>query len=139
MSVSVFDLKLVEPDDKMLTVELGDTRKYLDKIGSFIKEEYGDLSFEWKFYGQKSGWVLKMYNKKRNVLFIVPLRGFFKAVFTLGDKAADNVIESDLPHFIKYELIAAKKYSEGRTIQLEIKSDEQCEYALKLIRIKMKN
>jgi hypothetical protein len=57
MSASIFDLKLIEPNDKMLAVELGETKGYLDKIAFFIKDEYGDLTLEWKFYGQKSGWV----------------------------------------------------------------------------------
>lgn len=139
MSASIFDLKQVEPNDKMLAVELGETKVYLDKIGSFIKDEYGDLTLEWKFYGQKSGWVLKMFNKKRNLLFVVPGKDYFKIAFTFGDKAVDEVIASGLPDFIKKEFLSAKKYSEGRTIQLEVKTNEQCENILNLIRIKMKN
>ena len=139
MSASIFDLKLVEPNDKMLAVELGETKGYLDKIGSFIKDEYGDLTLEWKFYGQKSGWVLKMFHKKRNLLFAVPCKDYFKIAFTFGDKAVDELIASGLPDYIKQEVFIAKKYSEGRTIQLEVKTDEQCENILNLIRIKMKN
>lgn len=72
MSASIFDDKLVEPDTKMLSMILGDTQKLYDKICEFIHDEYGDLRPEWKFYNQKSGWILKLFNKKRNVLFLVP-------------------------------------------------------------------
>jgi hypothetical protein len=62
-----------------------------------------------------------MFNKKRNVLFVVPCSGYFKIAFTFGDKEVYEVIRNELPDFIKQELFAAKKYSEGWTIQLEIK------------------
>ena len=137
MSASIFDLKLVEPNDKMLTVELGKAYEYLDKIISFIKDSYGDLEMEWKFYGQKSGWILKMFNKKRNVLFIIPCKDYFRTAFTLGDKAVDILIASGLPDYIKHEFIKAKKYAEGRTVQLEIKTELQYEYILDLIKIKL--
>ncbi len=138
-AASIFDSKLVEPDDRMLSQELGKAKEYLDKIGSFIKDQYGDLNLDWKFYGQKSGWILKMFNKKRNVLFIVPCSGYFKTAFTFGDKAVDEIIRCGLPDFIKQDLLAAKKYSEGRTIQLDIKSLEQFENIIELIRIKLRN
>lgn len=139
MSASIFDLKLIEPNDEMLAVELGKTKGYLDKIGMFIKETYGDLTLEWKFYSQKSGWILKMFNKKRNVLFIIPCKGYFRVTFTFGDKAVVEVLSSGLPEFIKHEVFTARKYSEGRTIQLEVKTDKQFENIINLIQIKLKN
>jgi len=139
MSASIFDLTFVEPNDKMLAVELGKTKVFLHKIESFIKDEYGDLTLEWKLYGQKSGWVLKMFNKKRNLLFVVPCKDYFIIVFTFGDRAVDDIIASALPEFIKHEIFIAKKYLEGRSIQLEVRTDEQCENILNLIRIKMRN
>jgi len=56
-----------------------------------------------------------------------------------NSKAVDEVIASELPDFIKHELRVAKKYSEGRTIQIEIKSQEQFKYISELIRIKLRN
>ncbi|RPH32587.1 MAG: DUF3788 family protein [Bacteroidales bacterium] len=137
MSASIFDLKLVEPNDKMLSVELGRTYEYHEKIRAFIKDCYGDLTLEWKYYGQKSGWILKMFNKKRNVLFVIPCKDYFRIAFTLGDKAVDKLIASELPDFIKHDFVKAKKFSEGRTIQLEIKTEQQCECILELIKIKL--
>lgn len=137
MSESIFDLKLIEPNDKMLSVELGRTYEYFEKVRAFIKDYYGELTLEWKYYGQKSGWVLKMINKKRNVLFVIPRKDYFRIALTLGDKAVDKLIASKLPDFIKHEFVKAKKFSEGRTVQLEIKDEEQCEYILELIKIKL--
>lgn len=38
MYASIFDLKFVEPNDKILAVELGKTKVFLHKIESFIKD-----------------------------------------------------------------------------------------------------
>ena len=137
MTASIFDNKLVEPDDNMLTHELGKSKEYLDSICEFIDNEYGDLKPEWKFYSKKSGWILKLFNKKRNVLFIVPNSGYFRTAFTFGDKASNSIMASSLPNNIKEELKSVKKYSEGRTIQLEIKSKTDLKNILQMIKIKL--
>lgn len=139
MSASSFDSKNITPNNTMLADELGVTNQYVDKIALFIKSEFGDLTHEWKFYGQKSGWVLKLLHKQRNILFIIPCKGFFRVAFTFGAKAANEVMASKLPDYIKYELSIAKKYSEGQTIQLEITTEEQAENVLHLIQIKLRN
>lgn len=139
MAASIFDLKLVEPNERMLSVELKQTKKYFDEICFFLKEEYGDVRHEWKFYNNKSGWILKLINKRRNVLFVVPCSGYFRAVFTLGGKAVAGVITSKLPVDIKNKLLTSKKHTEGRTIQLDVKNKKQSENILQLIQIKLKN
>ncbi|WP_185154066.1 DUF3788 family protein [Fulvivirga sp. M361] len=137
MSASIYTEKSVQPDDKMLTHDLADTKVYLDKIAAFIEREYGDFKPEWKFYNKKSGWILKMFTKKRNVLFIVPCPHYFRVAFTLGDKAADLVFNSDLPESIKKGLSEAKKYIEGRTIQTQVNTQGDLDNVLKLIQLKL--
>jgi hypothetical protein len=137
MSVSIFDSKQVTPDQEMLAFELGAAHEYYQSICRFIADEYGNLTPEWKFYGQKSSWILKLFSKKRNVLFLIPFSGFFKVAVTLGDKATDRVLDSQLPDPIKQELFVAQKYAEGRTIQLEVTNVAQCNHVLEIIRFKM--
>jgi hypothetical protein len=92
---------------------------------------------EWKFYNQKSGWILKMYTKKRNVLFVVPCDKYFRVAFTFGEKASDFVFKSKLPDSIKRNLFEAKKYAEGRTIQIEVKTVRDVDNILEMIKIKL--
>ncbi|MDV4116290.1 hypothetical protein CMT30_12045 [Elizabethkingia anophelis] len=139
MSASIYDEKLVEPNDKMLTFDLGITKKYFDEISKFIISEYGDFKSEWKFYNKKSGWILKMFVKNRNVLFIVPCNKYFRVVFTFGDKASEMIFASKLPDGIKKDVLEAKKHMEGRTIQMELKTKSDLENVLELIRIKLIN
>lgn len=93
MSASIYSEKLVEPDDKMLTYDLAETKPYLDKIAELIENEYGDFT------------------------------PHFRVAFTFGDKAADLIFNSQLPELIKKELFEAKQYAEGRTIQIEVKTE----------------
>ena len=79
----------------------------------------------------------RIITKKRNILFIVPCAGYFQIAFTFGSKASYSIMKSTLPDNIKVELKNTKKYIEGRTIQLEIKSKTDIESILKLIKIKL--
>lgn len=138
MSASIYDEKLITPTNKMLEVDLLSTKKYLDEITSFIDTNYGYVKPEWKFYNKKSGWVLKLFNKKRNVLFVVPCKGYFRVAFTFGEKASELVFQNEiLPQFIKDELSNAKKYAEGKTIQVEVKKQSDFNSIIELIKIKL--
>jgi len=136
MSASVFDQKNLIPTDAMLSHELGSAIDWLQQICTFIENDLGSLSHDWKYYGQKSGWVLKLIHRKRNLLFVIPLQGSFNVVFTFGEKAFLKILKSELPDYIKTELLDATTYSEGRTIQLHISSEERLQAIFELIKIK---
>lgn len=139
MTASIYAEKLVVPDDKMLTYDLAETKKYLDKIAEFIENTYGGFKPEWKYYNKKSGWILKMFANKRNVLFVVPCHNHFRIAFTFGEKASDLIFKSDLPDSIRKALSETKKYAEGRTIQIEVKTENDLDNILQMIRIKLMN
>jgi hypothetical protein len=139
MATSIFDNKSAQPTGELLAIELGNAKEYLNKIGLFIINEYGDLSPEWKFYGQKSGWILKMLSGKRNLLFIIPLKNHFTVNIVFGDKAVEEVMQSNLPDSIKQELQSAQKYVEGRSVQVDVKTEQDEKNVLELIKIKMRN
>ena len=137
MSASIFSDNRVEPDDSMLAHALGDTKTCLDAIAEFIGNEYGDPKTEWKFYNKKSGWILKMVTGTRNVLFVIPCDQHFRVSFTFGKRASDLVFRSDLPDSVRTSVIEAKKYAEGRTIQVEVRSEKDLDTQKMLIRIKL--
>ena len=137
MSSSVFKDKSVIPDSEALARELGETKKYLDKISSRISEKYGNSVVEWKYYGQKSGWIMKLLLKKKNIFFMIPQENGFDISFVFGDKAVEKITEGDFPDVVKKDLIAAKKYAEGRGLRLNVSSDELCDTILDLAEIKL--
>ena len=137
MSASLYTEKFIQPDDTMLAYDLGNAKQLLDSLASFIETQYGDFKTEWKFYNQKSGWILKMFTKKRNVLFIIPKEKYFRVVLTFGEKATDAILASNFPEPIKQLLLDANKYAEGRTIQFNITSSIELEWTIELIKLKL--
>jgi len=98
MSASIYSDKNNVPDQIMLYHDLRDSRNHFDEIKNFIINQYGEISPEWKHYGKNSGWLLKMINHKRNVMFVVPCHGYFKVAFTFGDKASQAIFNSSVPN-----------------------------------------
>jgi hypothetical protein len=135
----VFFDKNVVPDDDALSTALGAVYTYWLELEKAIALEFGETVREWKHYGQKSGWTMKLLLKKRNLFFLIPYEGYFTLGFVFGDKAVSVVEKSDVPVAIAEELVNAKKYAEGRGLRLEIRRREDVIVALKLARIKISN
>ena len=67
MELSVFTDKSNQPDDNRLSQVLGGKGKFWKAIKKHIREKYGDVTEEWKFYSPKYGSTLKTMLKKRNL------------------------------------------------------------------------
>jgi len=127
------------PDDTLLREVLGPAYKFWEEIKGTIVKEYGPVTEEWKYYGVKSGWTLKLLLKKRNLFFLGPYEKYFIIAFVFGDKAVAEVEKSDLPAGLIKELAGAKKYAEGRGIRLEIRKKSDVKKVLKFTFIKINN
>ena len=139
MSVSFFDSKVIMPNDDMVALALAETFPLWEDIQNHVRENYPSVSSEWKHYGKSSGWVGKLYSKKRNLLFFIPLNGCFRLRFCFGEKAVACIEVSDLPEDIKETIRAAKSYVEGRGIDININSSEQLDSVKILVKIKFEN
>lgn len=136
---SIFNEKLVVPDDKQLAYAIGKTQKILDKILEFLNTNYSEIRTEWKFYGRKYGWQMKIFHKKRNILFLIPYEGYFKIVMVFGDRAVNTMVEENkVTASIIQELLNAKKYMEGRGIGINIKEEKDFNIIMELVKIKLK-
>jgi hypothetical protein len=94
MTDIVFDDKSKMPGDADLQEALGNTKKLWDELTAYIKDTYDCVTKEWKFYGKKYGWQMKLPSKKRNIMFLIPRKGYFLAVFVFGDKAVETIVNS---------------------------------------------
>lgn len=139
MAASIFEDKATKPDDKMLAKALGKSNRLWEEIKKHLSAEYGELIEEWKFYGAKSGWILKTLRKKRNLFFFIPLKSSFQISFVFGDKAVAAVEKSDLPKKLITELKNARKYAEGRGLRIDVKNSTDVEHIKKLVEIKVNN
>jgi hypothetical protein len=134
----LFD-KSIKPDDNLLKEMLSDSYQFWQDIKDYISGEFGNAIEEWKFYGIKSGWTLKMLLKKRNLFFLAPQETGFMIAFVFGDKAVKEIEKSKFPAKIIKEVNEATKYAEGRGLRIIVKSAREVEIVKKLIRIKIDN
>jgi hypothetical protein len=139
MSEILFNDKNEKPDENLLAEKIGVTFKYWVEIKKHIKEQYGNTTEEWKFYGNKYGWQLKTFYKKRNLFFLIPFEPYFKIVFVFGDKAVDEIKKSQISDNLKETVINAKKYAEGRGLAIEVKDEQYISDIKTLINIKINN
>lgn len=137
MATSILDNKSVIPDEGQVKDVLGKTFQYWTAIKKYFKDKQIDVQEEWKFYSQKYGWSMRLKHKKRNILYLVPCEGYFRATFIFGDKAVAAAEQSALPESILDMIRNARKYAEGRAIRFEVRGQKDAENVKKLIEIKM--
>ncbi len=137
MAVKMFMEKTDKPDDKSLSQVLGPNFDYWMTLKKHLNDEYGPLVEEWKYYNTKSGWTMKMLRKKRNLFFFSAMDGFFSITFVFGDRAVAVVEKSVLPQDLIQKLLDARKYMEGRGLQVEVHSPEDVAHVKALVKIKI--
>ena len=139
MATSILDDKSIIPDDVQVKDVLGKTFRFWTAIKKYFEDKQIDVQEEWKFWGQKYGWSMRLKHKKRNILYFIPCKGYFMAAFVFGDKAVAAAENSTLPESILDMIRSARKYAEGRGFRFEVRGQEDVENTKKLIEIKMAN
>lgn len=120
-----------EPTAKDVKQLLGTSYVLFEKLLA----DHPDLRPEWKYYGQKYGWSLKLFEKKRNLCFIAARDGLHVA-FMFGDRQYEQVMKSQVPAGVKQQLAEAKRYMEGRGVNLLIEKSEDLETVEQLLALK---
>lgn len=124
-----------DPSQAQLQRQLGATYKLLQ---SFLADN-GELKPEWKYYGEKYGWSLKLFAGKRNICFINPYDGYFGIAFVLAERTVEAALAARLPRAVKEQITNARVYVEGRGVRFEIRSAKDLVPAQKLLAIKRAN
>lgn len=117
--IVILDRKDVFPDDAELKRALGAMYSAYQEILK-LTEGY---SHEWKYYGKKYGWQLKVIRKGKALLYLTPHEGSFLIGCAVRDNERDLLLNSRLPKKVKQELSAAKKYAEGYPLRLSVKTE----------------
>lgn len=137
MAASIFDDKSKTPNEKSLGRVLKDTKPVWTQIVTHLEAEYGDIRKEWKHYSKKSGWVVKVIQKKRTLFYLIPHDGYFDLSFIFGDKAVAAAEQSTLPQKMLQQLRDARRYVEGRGLSVPVKSSRALKSIKTLVAIKL--
>jgi hypothetical protein len=137
--ISFFVDKSVIPTEESLKYALAETYPFWIQIQNYVITKYPQSYSEWSFPGAKFGWSFRIKDKKRVIIYLLPRHGYFKVALVFGDKAVNEILNSDISQNIKTELSGAKKYAEGRGIRIEINNSSILSDIEKLIEFKLTN
>jgi hypothetical protein len=137
--ISVFTDKESEPAEKQLAEKLGETYPLWNQVVEFVMKKYPFGMEEWNYPGKKYGWNLRIKDKKRAIIYLLPREGYFKTAFVFGDKASEAVWNSNVSDGIKLDLKKATKYAEGRGIRIDVKNEFIMPDLQRLVEIKLAN
>lgn len=137
MPISVFIDKESIPTEKELQEILGETYSFWATIRNEVLKLEDFENEGWHFSGAKYGWSYRISDKKRVLVYLLPREGYFKVAFVFGEKAVEKIKESSINPKIIEELLAAKKYAEGRGIRIDVKEKGVLKDLLKLLEIKV--
>ena len=137
MLPNAFIGKPEKPSDDELTAELGPARVLWDQLIARLAAESNIVVQEWNSYSPKAGWALRLKVKKRNILYLSPCRGGFRAALVLGDRAVEAARQSALPRKVAAIVETGKRYPEGTAVQLDVTGAKDIAAIVKLASIKL--
>jgi hypothetical protein len=124
------------PGDAELARRLGRTKEHWDAILEAVSAHEG-LVREWKFYGAKYGWQLKLVSRKRAIAYLIPRDGGFTAGLALNDTALEAVRRGRFPAALIREIEAAKVAPEGHPARIDVTGAKQVDLVTRLVALKL--
>jgi hypothetical protein len=139
MPANAFVDKPKKPTEAELTAALGSAKALWDQLLAGLTERCSIDVQEWNSYSRKAGWSLRLQHKKRNIVYLSPCRGCFRASFALGDKAVQAALQCGLPAGVIRIIGQAKRYAEGTAVRIEVKAAKDIAVVEKLAAVKLAN
>jgi hypothetical protein len=130
--------KSIYPSDELLGSIFGEKMVIWQTITGYVKDNYKDVTGEWRYYNDGWQWLFKMQQKKKTIFWAGVLKDTFRITFYFGNKAEPVIEGSNLPQKIKDEFRDAKRYGTLRAISTIITGNNDLDNILKLIELKTK-
>lgn len=131
--------KTARPSDADLEKALGRAKPLWDQLVAELASEHDVTTREWKSYGAKSGWSLRLLRGKRTIVWLVPSAGSFEVAFVFGEKAVAAIRESGMPAPVLRMLDGAPKYPEGTGLRFQVKAGKDIAVVKKLAAAKLQH
>lgn len=125
------------PGDADLAAALGAAKPHWDALIAFVREACPEAAHEWKHYGAKYGWQLKVVRAKKALLYMIPHRGGFNAALALRPRAVEALRGAGVPEDLVREIEAAKDAPEGRPARVFVRTKKDAALAAKLVALKL--
>lgn len=137
MALSAFDDKNQPPDAVAIDRVLGRSARHWQQLITHVTAECPPITQHWHFAGPKFGWSLRLKQKDRIVLYLIPQQGHLLASIVLGEKAARAAHEGGVPTALLAIIEAAPRYAEGRGIRMQVSTAKDVKAIRQLVALKM--
>lgn len=107
-----------KPDDESLRAALGDAFGFYAQILAAT----GTWPREWAF-SKHSGWMLKVHDKRKALLYLIPLDGGLRLSLTLRESERAQLMADRSLTGLHRQIGMARKYSEGYALVFEVRGD----------------
>jgi hypothetical protein len=124
------------PTESALAAVLGRARGSWARLRAALQTAHGPLNEEWHFAGKAFGWSLRLKQRKRVLVYMLPCRSHFLASFALGEKACRAARTVGLPASILTLIEAAPKYAEGRGVRIPVRTRKDVDHVLLVVSLK---
>ena len=115
MNERAFLDKSHKPTEQNIQTLLGSMFTYFKKIVGLANS----YSQEWTFT-KSSGWILKIYDRKKALLYLIPLKDGFKISLAIREDERKAFLSNDELEVMHDKIFSSKKYSEGYALQFDI-------------------
>jgi len=139
VNLNVFAGPAKQPTEVLLAAALHDCYELWQHLVTDLKNEFAIDTAEWHTSSVKLGWSLRLQAKKRNIVYLGPLDGWFLASFILDDKAIAAARKSGLGSCVLRLIAETKRYLEGTAVRIEVRSGSDLQTVKMLVKIKIDN
>jgi hypothetical protein len=136
-SLSAFGEKAHPPTAALLHRCLGPAASAWVALAAHVERSFGPTTEQWNFAGAKYGWSLRLKQKERVVLYLIPQTGRFLVGIVLGARAVAAAQDAELPAAVLEALAAAPRYAEGTGLRLPVSAANELPAVQKLVALKM--
>ena len=128
MNDAIFTDKGKEPDEKSLKMELGNAFQFYREILTLCSP----YRMQWNLQ-KSSGWILKAYDSKKALFWLVTLSKKVRLSFALREKERESLLKKKMRDDWRKNLEEAKKYPEGYAFRVEIAQRDEAEEIMAII------
>lgn len=125
------------PDEKELSLHLGNSFKAWTNFQSLLKTHSPELKPEWNYYKDGKCWLFKVIHKKKTICWISIWEGFFKVTVYYNLKNETEVINLELSENLKSEFLNAKVSGKIKPFTINVSDSDLLPSIVKLINLKL--
>lgn len=110
-----------KPTEASLSEALGEARGFYDRVLALA----GDFDATWSFTG-RGGWMLKVADKKKALLYMTPLLDMFRVGMTLREAERAELLGRQALVSLHPAMREARKFSEGYALYFAVDGSDAC-------------